>query len=135
MVMSPSCSMTDWAEGASSGLRAGLDTMWRSPHLETAVVLDVAFPGVDADVLVKLLESPRSPFPSRSPSPNTDMRAALRSWSIVFLWPRLMGLEGPVDLVEMLNAHADWLQELWIDLVPPRRIDTADDLVSMLGGR
>ncbi len=51
------------------------------------------------------------------------------------LWPRLMGLEGPVDLIDLITAHQEWVNETWIDRVPPARVSSPDDVASQVHGR
>lgn len=124
----------EWAEGESAGLRAGLDTMWRSAGLEAAVVLDVRYPGVEPDVIVRVLDAHR-PRERMVTIPKYRYARGLPLVIDRALWPRLMGLEGPVDLVELLDAHSDWVAEVWIDRIPPALVSTPNDLESASAGR
>ncbi len=51
------------------------------------------------------------------------------------LWPRLMGLEGPVDLIDLITAHQEWVKEAWIDQVPPTRVGSPDDVATQVHRR
>jgi molybdenum cofactor cytidylyltransferase len=124
----------EWAEGASAGLRAGLDTMWRSSDIETAVVLDVGHPGVEPDIITRVVEAHRQ----GDRMVTIPKYRYARAMPVVIdrgLWPRLMGLEGPVDLVALLDAHPNWVGEVWIDRIPPALVSTPNDLESAGGAR
>lgn len=124
----------DWPEGAASAIRAGLDTMWRSPGLEAAVIFDVAVPGGGEDVPVRLIAA----HGRRGKPVTIGKYRYAREMPVVVgrsLWPRLMGLEGPLDLVAFLDAHEDWVDEVWIDRLPPLRVATPDDLTAALSRR
>ena len=43
------------------------------------------------------------------------------------LWPRLMSLEGDEGAKRLLQAHPDWVHEVWFEQRPPRDIDTRAD--------
>ncbi len=43
------------------------------------------------------------------------------------LWPRLMSLEGDEGAKGLLQAHPDWVHEVWFEMRPPRDIDTRAD--------
>ncbi len=44
------------------------------------------------------------------------------------LWPRLMSLEGDQGARKLLQAHPEWVHEVWFEELPPRDVDTQDDL-------
>jgi CTP:molybdopterin cytidylyltransferase MocA len=50
------------------------------------------------------------------------------------LWERLMTLEGDHGAAELLRAHADWVEEVRVDHLPPRDIDTASDVADLTAG-
>ena len=117
----------DWREGQSAALRAGLDTMWRSVDLNTAVVFELAAPDVDEASIRSILSTHQS-----SATPVTVPKYRYTRGGPVAvgraLWPRLMGLEGDIDLVELVDAHKEWVTEVWIDRLPPARIRSRSDL-------
>jgi molybdenum cofactor cytidylyltransferase len=124
----------EWSEGLASGLRAGLDTMWRSAELETAVIVELDQPGIDAPTIASVL----SAHQSGERSVTVPKYRYTRGGPVVVervLWPRLMGLEGEVDLVGLIDAHKPWAAELWIDRLPPVRVETPADLERLVLGR
>ena len=124
---------SDWAEGLSSGLRAGLDTMWRSSNLETAVIVEIDRPGISSETIVAMLSAHREgDAPVMIPKYRYTRGGPIAVERV--LWPRLMGLEGNVDLVALLEVHKEWAAEVWIDRVPPAKIDTAPDLEALVRG-
>ena len=118
---------SDWEEGQTSGLRAGLDTLWRSCELSTAVVVDLERPDIDAGTIREIVAVHGA---ATTPVTVPKYRFA-RGGPIAVareLWPRLMGLEGDVEISRYLEAHPVWLTEVWIDRVRSVRVATAEDL-------
>ena len=123
----------DWAEGLASGLRAGLDTLWRETAAGAVVVFEVDRPGIDAGVVSSLLAGHGADRPVTAPKYRYSLGLPLvidRG-----LWPRLMGLEGPVDLIDLITAHHDWVKEVWFDRVPPSRVVSPDDVAAQVHRR
>ena len=117
----------DWAEGRAAGLRAGLDTMWRSNDLAVAMIVELDRPDIDGGSVASILSAHRG---GTTPVTVPKYRYARGGPVAVArtLWPRLMGLEGDVDLGGLIEAHRDWATEVWIDRVPPVRVETLTDL-------
>ncbi len=118
---------SDWEEGQTSGLRAGLDTLWRSCELSTAVVVDLERPDIDAGTIREIVAVHGA---ATTPVTVPKYRFA-RGGPIAVareLWPRLMGLEGDAEISRYLEAHPVWLTEVWIDRVRSVRVATAEDL-------
>ncbi len=123
----------DWEEGIAASLRVGLDVIARDPHRDLAFVVLGDQPGIPADVPRLLLDAAE-----------TTTRPAIvplyryeRSHPVLFrrqLWERLMTLEGDHGAAELLRAHADWVEEVRVDHIPPRDIDTADDVADLNAG-
>lgn len=44
------------------------------------------------------------------------------------LWPRLMSLAGDQGARRLLEAHPEWVDEVWLESLPPRDVDTAADV-------
>ena len=124
----------DWSEGLASGVRAGLDTMWREADIEAALVLEVDLPGIDDRVVAAVLAHHRS---SDRPITAPKYRYHLGLPLVVDreLWPRWMGLEGKIDLIDLLSAHPGWVSEVWQDRVPPARVATPDDVEALVHRR
>jgi molybdenum cofactor cytidylyltransferase len=120
----------DWEEGIASSLRVGLDVLSRDPHVDLAFVVLGDQPGIPPDVPVTLLSMAE-----------TSSRRAIapvyryeRSNPVLFrrsLWERLMTLEGDHGAAELLKAHPDWVEEVRVDHLPPRDIDTSDDVADL----
>ena len=124
----------DWEEGLSSALRVGLDTMWRSSGLEIALIVEVERPGIDAETISAVLATHR--LGSRLVT--LPKYRYTRGGPVAVgrgLWPRLMGLEGDLDLVALIDAHKDWAHDVWIDRLGPTLIETSSDLDALSRGR
>ncbi|HCO14402.1 MAG TPA: hypothetical protein DIT46_09455, partial [Gemmatimonadetes bacterium] len=97
----------DYQEGSASSLRAGLDTMWRSDEIETAIIMEVERPGVAPETVISLAEASRSAMKPITVPKYRNTRgspiAVDRS-----LWPRLMSFEENLDLLDLIAAHPDW---------------------------
>jgi CTP:molybdopterin cytidylyltransferase MocA len=39
-----------------------------------------------------------------------------------------MSLEGDEGAQRLLQAHSEWVEEVWFDSLPPRDIDTQSDV-------
>ena len=117
----------DWREGRAAGLRSGLDTMSRFLEVETAVLIELDRPAITSNVVAAVAAGPRTaPAPVTVPKYRYARSGpiAVDSW----LWPRLMGLEGEVDLLDLVEAHPGWVNEVRVDRLPPERVETLDDL-------
>lgn len=130
----------EWSEGASSPLRAGLDTLSRVDGVEHVVVIDLATPQVDTAVVAELLEAHLA-TPHARPGRRVGDRGATvgryryaRSGPVVIareLWERFLSMEGATPILQVLSAHPDWVSEVWIDQLPPIEVHDADDLANI----
>ena len=117
----------EWEEGLASSLRAGLDAITRSSKADAALVVLGDQPGVPKEVVERLV----------------DRRARSKAMAIVpkyrylwgnpvlidrALWPRLMSLTGDDGAKRLLEAHPEWVDEVWFESLPPRDVDTAADV-------
>jgi CTP:molybdopterin cytidylyltransferase MocA len=113
----------EWAEGMAASLRVGIDVVLRGPQAERIVVAFGDQPGV-GDIVAALLE--RAPGHT-AVVPKYRYR---RGWPVVLsseLWNLLLGLEGPVDLHDLLGSHTTGVEEVWFDrLEPPRLLEPRD---------
>ena len=123
----------DWEEGIASSLRVGLDVIARDPHADLAFIALGDQPGIPPEVPGMLLaaaaDSPRLAV--------VPLYRYERSNPVLFrrqLWERLMTLEGDHGAAELLRAHPDWVEEVRVDYLPPRDIDTVDDVADLLAG-
>ena len=126
----------DWDEGMASSLRVGLDFLTQDASFERAFVVLGDQPDIPADVIAGLLAAAE-----------TATRPALvplyryeRANPVLFdrsLWARLMSFEGDLGASGALKAHPEWVEEIRFDHLPPRDVDTEDDVADLdaLGGR
>jgi molybdenum cofactor cytidylyltransferase len=117
----------EWEEGLASSLRVGLDAILRLSRAELVVLVMGDQPELSPEVVKKLLSAHAS---SGRPAAVPRYRY---TWGhpIVFersLWPRIMSLEGDQGAKRLLQAHPDWVTEVWFEQPPPRDIDTETDV-------
>jgi molybdenum cofactor cytidylyltransferase len=120
----------DWEEGVASSIRVGLDVLTRDPRFDRTFVALGDQPqipdGVPASLLAAMAESGR---PAAVPKYRYE-----RANPVLFhrsLWPRLMSLEGDAGAARLLQTHPEWVEEVWIDHVPPRDVDTQHDVADL----
>lgn len=117
----------EWAEGDAASLRVGLDALSRDRSMRLAVLARGDQLGVDAEMVQRLLDERLA---ARAVVAVPKYRYA-RGWPIVVaedLWPRLMGLEGDVDIQNVLAGHPAGVVECWFDRLAPPRIEDGADL-------
>lgn len=119
----------EWGEGLASSLRVGLDALTRLSRAEAALILLGDQPGVEADVVERVVAAYRSTRP-RPLAVVPKYRYAWGNPVLVdrALWPRLMSLEGDEGARKLLQAHPEWVKEVWVEDLPPRDVDTAQDV-------
>lgn len=117
----------DWESGLASSLRVGLDALTQLSKVEGALVFLADQPGVRPDVVTALIEKHR-----RTAALAVVPKYRYAQGNPVLLdralWPRLMSLEGDEGAQRLLKAHAEWVQEVWVDSLPPRDVDTQSDV-------
>ena len=126
----------DWEEGITSSLRVGLDVIARDPHT------DLSFIALEISPESRPM-CPRScsrPPSRRRVSSSLPVYRYERSNPLLFrrqLWERLMTLEGDQGAAALLKAHPDWVEDVRVDHLPPKDIDTIDDVADLgaSGGR
>lgn len=117
----------EWPEGISSSLRVGLDALSRSPRAVAAFVALGDQPAVPREVVARLLDEYRT---GATPAVVPRYRYT-RGNPVLFdrsLWARLMSLEGDHGARTLLQAHPEWVTEVWVDHLPPRDVDTESDV-------
>jgi molybdenum cofactor cytidylyltransferase len=112
-----------WESGLSSSLRVGLDALTRLSKADAALVLLGDQPSVRADVVTALIERHRR---SRALAIVPKYRYSMGN--PVLLGRSLMSLEGDEGAMRLLQAHSEWVEEVWVDSLPPRDIDTQADV-------
>jgi CTP:molybdopterin cytidylyltransferase MocA len=123
----------EWEEGMASSLRVGLDALSREPSMERAFIAlgdqPSIPPGVPEALVTAMDTSGRSAAVPRYRYQRSNPALVDRR-----LWPRLMSLEGDAGASRLLQAHPEWVEEVWIDHLPPRDVDTSDDAEDLLAG-
>jgi molybdenum cofactor cytidylyltransferase len=117
----------DWETGLASSLRVGLDALTQLSKADGVLVFLGDQPAVRADVVTALIEKHR-----RSSAMAIVPKYRYSRGKPVLLdralWPRLMSLEGDEGAQRLLQAHSEWVEEVWFDSLPPRDIDTQADV-------
>jgi molybdenum cofactor cytidylyltransferase len=120
----------EWEEGMASSMRVGLDAASRDRSTEAALIVMGDQPGIDPDVVAALLDHHQS----------SDALAIVPKYRYVrghpvlvarALWPRLMSLEGDQGARNLLQAHPDWVEEVFFEQLAPRDVDTSDDVTDL----
>lgn len=122
----------EWLEGDASPLRAGLDYLTHSSNVAAAFVVTLDSPEIEPGALDDLVAA----FTSAETPVVVPKYRYLRGGPVLLgreIWPRLLGAEGALDLEHFLLAHPQWVTEVRIDLAPPRRVSTIDDLAELAG--
>jgi molybdenum cofactor cytidylyltransferase len=116
----------EWDEGMASSLRVGLDALVRLSKAEAVGIFMGDQPEISEEVVNGLLEARRA----------TKRQAIVPKYRYAWgnpvlieksLWPRLMSLEGDEGAKRLLQAHPEWVHEVWFERLPPRDIDTRAD--------
>jgi CTP:molybdopterin cytidylyltransferase MocA len=117
----------EWEEGLASSLRVGLDALTRLSRADAALIVLGDQPGISSDVVARLIEARRR---SRRPAAVPKYRYTWGNPVLVdrSLWGRLMSLEGDEGARRLLQAHPEWVEEVWVDRLPPRDVDTQADV-------
>lgn len=108
-----------WQQGPASWLRVGLDALMDEPALEWAVFIPGDMPDIPAELLNRLLEATSRGKPVVVPRYRYTVGypvAVARS-----LWERIIGT-GAGDLLSLLAAHPDWVEEVWVETRVPARV-------------
>jgi molybdenum cofactor cytidylyltransferase len=117
----------EWEEGLASSLRVGLDALTRMSKADAALIIMGDQPGVDPEVVAALVvRKKRSKMPAIVPK----YRYAWGNPVLVdrSLWPRIISLSGDVGAKRLLQAHPEWVEEVWVESLPPRDVDTVSDV-------
>ncbi|MDH3261054.1 MAG: nucleotidyltransferase family protein [Acidimicrobiia bacterium] len=120
----------EWEEGMASSMRVGLDAASLDPSTGAAFSVMGDQPGIDPTVVAALLQAHLS----------SDALAIVPKYRYVrghpvlvarSLWPRLMSLEGDQGGRNLLQAHPDWVEEVFFEQLAPRDVDTSDDVTDL----
>ena len=116
----------EWEEGMASSLRVGLDAVLRLSRADAVVIFLGDQPDISEEVVTGLIDARKS---TKRQAIVPKYRYAWGNPVVVerSLWPRLMSLEGDEGAKRLLQAHPDWVHEVWFEQRPPRDIDTRAD--------
>jgi CTP:molybdopterin cytidylyltransferase MocA len=115
----------EWEEGSAASLRVGLDVVVRGPATDFVVVAFADQLGIRAEDVAALVKAAEGAAAS---VPKYRYR---RDFPVVLgrgIWERLLGSEGDVDLLDLLESHPDGVQEVWFEHLTASRIRTPDDM-------
>jgi molybdenum cofactor cytidylyltransferase len=117
----------EWEEGSAASLRVGLDVVMRGPATDFVVIAFADQPGVPASDVSALVEAAEG---FAAVVPKYRYR---RGFPIVLareLWEHLLGMEGDIDLLGVLESHPDGVDEVWFDHLEIPRIQNPDDVTT-----
>jgi len=119
----------EWAEGTASPIRASLDLLSRDRGVSHVILARGDQPGVGSDVIDRIVATAKAePVDAVVPK----YRYAL-GWPVAVarsLWDVFLGLEGAMDVHDLIATHASSTQEVWFDHLSPAVIAGVDDLPS-----
>jgi len=117
-------------QSEAAALRVGIDTLYRLDEFDTLVLIHADYPGSRGEEVLRMLEHHRE---SHRPAVMPKFRYAVGHPVVLgeTLWPRLISMEGSANFDQLLQAHPDWVDEVWFDRLPGRRALTPDDLIDI----
>ena len=117
----------EWEDGLATSLRVGLDAVTRLSKAEAAFIVLGDQPDIPEEIPAKLVEAWRK---SKALAVVPKYRYTAGNPVLVAreLWPRLMSLTGDEGARRLLQAHPEWVEEVWVESLPPRDIDTQRDV-------
>lgn len=117
----------EWDEGGAAPLRAVLDLLSRDRSIRTAIIARGDQPGVAPDLVASLISEAAE---SESAAAIPKYRYAL-GWPVLVardLWDVFLGLEGRIDIHDVLTSHAVTVAEVWVDRLSPTVYATSEEL-------
>lgn len=124
----------EWAEGEATSLRVGIDTLYRLDEFDTLVLIHADQPGSRGEEVLRLLKQHNE---SHRAAVVPKYRYAV-GYPVVIgeaLWPRFISMEGAAGVDQALQVHPDWVEEVWLDRLPPKRALSPEDLVDIQSAR
>jgi molybdenum cofactor cytidylyltransferase len=117
----------EWEEGLASSLRVGLDALTRMSKADDVLILLGDQPGIDRNVVDELVIAKKR---SKRLAVVPKYRYAWGNPVLVdrSLWPRLISLSGDEGAKRLLQVHPEWVEEVWVESLAPRDVDTAADV-------
>ena len=115
----------EWMEGSAASLRVGLDVVMRGPATDLVLIAPADQPGISAQDVAELIEAADGAAAS---VPKYRYR---RDFPVVLgrgIWERLLGSEGDIDILDLLETHPDRVEEVWFEHLAGSRIHEPGDL-------
>jgi CTP:molybdopterin cytidylyltransferase MocA len=119
-----------WSEGASSPIRASLDLITRDRSVDLVLFVRGDQPGIETGLVVALMDRARE---GGADAVVPKYRYSY-GWPVVVgpaLWNRLLSLEGPLDVLDVINTHASARGEVWVEHLEPPCVVVPDDLTEI----
>jgi molybdenum cofactor cytidylyltransferase len=120
----------EWEEGIASSLRVGLDVITREGDADAALVVLGDQPDLDPDTVRSLVDR----YIATGASAVVPKYRYQRGNPVLIdrsIWPRVMSLEGDQGARTLLQAHPEWVEEVWFASSMPRDIDTEQDAMDL----
>jgi CTP:molybdopterin cytidylyltransferase MocA len=120
----------EWKEGIASSIRVGLDSIARAGDADAALVVLGDQPNLDPEVVQGLLDR----YEATGAAAVVPKYRYQRGNPVLIdrsLWSRVMSLEGDQGARTLLQAHPEWVEEVWFPSSMPRDIDTEQDLAEL----
>ena len=117
----------EWVEGGAAPLRAVLDLLSRDRDIRRIVLARGDQPFVGSEVVAALLEA----AVDESSDVVLPKYRYATGWPIVIsrgLWDLFLGLEGSIDIHDVLRSHVGAIDEVWFDRLSPAILRSPDDL-------
>lgn len=119
----------EWSEGAAAPVRAVLDYVSNDRSVRSVLFARGDQPGIDAAVVAQVLQAAE---PAGIEAAYPKYRYA-KGWPIAIgrpLWDVFLGLEGAIDLHDVIASHGHVVDEVWVDRLSPKSYGSAEDLPS-----
>jgi len=116
----------EWDEGIASSLRVGLDAIARQGEADAVLILLADQPLLDPEVVEAILRR----YEETGAAAVVPKYRYQRGNPVLIdrsLWSRVMSLEGDQGARTLLQAHPEWVEEVWFSTPMPRDIDTERD--------
>jgi molybdenum cofactor cytidylyltransferase len=123
----------EWEEGMASSLRAGLDCITREGEADAVLIVLGDQPEIDPDVVSGLIRRYQETG-AKAVVPKYRYQRGNPVLVDRSLFPRLMSLEGDHGARTLLQAHPEWVEEVWLPLAMPRDVDTERDVKDLRPG-
>jgi len=120
----------EWEEGIASSIRVGLDAIARAGDADAALVVLGDQPTLDPDVVRSLLDR----YEATGAAAVVPKYRYQRGNPVLIdraVWSRVMSLEGDQGARTLLQAHPEWVEEVWFSSSMPPDIDTEQDLAEL----